>query len=117
MYQYRRIHRAAREGDYNQMLNSPGDEKTMMQTILPNLIRTQLVTALLLTAGVSMAQVIPPDPGCTVSQAWTEQKSPLTDATGLSNTTFPDTSATYWERWLSEGPPGLQGNAHVHLAL
>ncbi len=89
-------------------------EKTIMETMVPAVFRARFVAAVLLTAASSMAQVIAPDPGCTVSDAWTEQKNPWTDTVGVTNTTYPDANVTYWIRWLSEGPPGAQSPATIH---
>ena len=44
---------------------------------------------------------IPPDPGCTSTQAWIRQMNPRSDTTGMNNIAYLDYDATYWYMELS----------------
>src|ERR1700683_4329380 len=85
----------------------------MLKDSLPA-IRVPFVAALALTAASLMAQTTGPDPGCTINDAWTQQESPWTDALGVHNVTYPDVNATYWIRWLNEGPTGAESSSTIH---
>ena len=69
---------------------------------------------LLLAAAASMAQGIGPDPACTISQSWNEEKNPQTDTVGTSNITYPDPDNTLWYRWVNEGTSGNRTPATIN---
>jgi len=88
----------------------------MKTTVLPGIrgAFASAVATVLLSATTLMAQAIPPDPGCSVGQAWTEQKSPWSDGLGDLNVAYGDTNVTYWEQWLNSGSPGAASSATIH---
>jgi|SRR5579872_1503059 len=85
-----------------------------MKMLLLAVIRARFVAAVLLAAGSSMAQTLGPDPGCTVSEAWSQQSNPWTDILGVHNTNYLDANVNYWIQWLNNGPTGAQSPATIH---
>jgi hypothetical protein len=77
-------------------------------------IRMSFAAAVLLAAGSSIAQTLGPDPGCTVSEAWSQQSNPWTDTLGVHNTNYLDANVNYWIQWLNNGPTGAQSPATIH---